>query len=157
MRLRRSRLALGSVFRQVGEQSTWSTPAKADVAVGQRGRTASRIRAWVTTWLNIVQDEFPGQRVGVYTSGDDIANGHLPPGVPLWYPAYPWGAAPYSRAEALAVRPPAPVLAVHQPAPRPEHLLPVRRRTARLGGGRRGGRRGAHRCRRRKALLSGTP
>jgi GH25 family lysozyme M1 (1,4-beta-N-acetylmuramidase) len=66
------------------------------------GRTAAQIRAWVTTWVTQVQAAFPGQRVGIYTSADDIAAGRVPDGLPLWYPAYPWGAAEYSRAEAAA-------------------------------------------------------
>jgi hypothetical protein len=49
-----------------------------------------------------VRRAFPGQRVGIYTSGSDIAAGHVPAGIPLWYPAYPWGAAAYSRAESAA-------------------------------------------------------
>ncbi|MER6334090.1 hypothetical protein ABT298_33250 [Streptomyces sp. NPDC001034] len=40
--------------------------------------------------------------MGVYTSADDIAAGRAPDGVPLWYPAYPWGPASYQRAEAAA-------------------------------------------------------
>lgn len=67
-----------------------------------RGRTDKQIAEWVTTWLAAVRTAFPGQRVGVYTSADDVAKGHVPDGVPLWYPAYPWGAAAYSRAEAVA-------------------------------------------------------
>lgn len=64
------------------------------------GRSAAQIRAWVTQWLAAVQAAFPGQRVGVYTSASDIAAGHVPDGVPLWFPRYPWGAADWSRAEA---------------------------------------------------------
>ncbi|MFI5664585.1 glycoside hydrolase family 25 protein [Streptomyces sp. NPDC051684] len=63
------------------------------------GRSASQINAWVARWVALVQEAFPGQRVGIYTSGSDIASGHVPAGLPLWYPAYPWGAAAYSRAE----------------------------------------------------------
>jgi GH25 family lysozyme M1 (1,4-beta-N-acetylmuramidase) len=66
------------------------------------GRTAAQIRAWVARWIALVQEAFPGQRVGIYTSASDIAAGHVPAGVPLWYPAYPWGAAAYSKAEAAA-------------------------------------------------------
>ncbi|MGC9544040.1 glycoside hydrolase family 25 protein [Streptomyces sp. UG1] len=65
-----------------------------------RGRTDAQIREWAEGWIARVQAAFPRQRVGVYTSRDDIGKGHLPPRVPLWYPQYPWGAAPYSRAEA---------------------------------------------------------
>ncbi|MEV1020715.1 glycoside hydrolase family 25 protein [Streptomyces sp. NPDC050264] len=64
------------------------------------GRSASQIKAWVTRWVALVQEAFPGQRVGIYTSGDDVAAGRVPAGLPLWYPAYPWGAAAYSKAEA---------------------------------------------------------
>lgn len=66
------------------------------------GRTDSQIRAWVSAWIAIVQRAFPGQRVGVYTSGSDLAAGHVPAGTPLWYPAYPWGEASYAKAEAAA-------------------------------------------------------
>lgn len=69
-----------------------------------QGKTDAQIRGWVTTWLAVVRTAFPGQRVGVYTSADDVAKGHAPADVPLWYPAYPWGPAAYSRAEA-AVQP----------------------------------------------------
>jgi len=67
-----------------------------------RGKTDAQIAVWVTTWLAAVRTAFPGQRVGVYTSADDVTKGHVPLGVPLWYPAYPWGPAAYSRAEAAA-------------------------------------------------------
>ncbi|MEV7389638.1 glycoside hydrolase family 25 protein [Streptomyces sp. NPDC091215] len=66
------------------------------------GRTDKQIAEWAITWLAAVRTAFPGQRVGVYTSADDVAKGHLPDGVDWWYPAYPWGAAAYSRAEAAA-------------------------------------------------------
>jgi GH25 family lysozyme M1 (1,4-beta-N-acetylmuramidase) len=67
------------------------------------GVTAAGIRAYATAWTATVQAAFPGQRVGVYTSGSDLAAGHAPASVPLWYPAYPWsGAATYAQAEAHA-------------------------------------------------------
>ncbi|MFJ8789913.1 glycoside hydrolase family 25 protein [Streptomyces sp. NPDC102462] len=66
------------------------------------GRSAAQIKSWAAAWIAAVRAAFPGQRVGVYTSGDDLAAGRVPDGVPLWYPAYPWGAASYSRAEAAA-------------------------------------------------------
>lgn len=66
------------------------------------GKSSAQIAVWVTTWLARVRTAFPNQRVGVYTSADDISKGHVPLGVPLWYPAYPWGPAAYSRAEAAA-------------------------------------------------------
>ncbi|MEU9972357.1 glycoside hydrolase family 25 protein [Streptomyces sp. NPDC051014] len=65
-------------------------------------RNATQIRTWVAEWLRLVGKAFPGQRVGVYTSADDVAAGHLPAGVPLWFPSYPWGAADWSRAESAA-------------------------------------------------------
>ena len=71
-----------------------------------KGQSAAQIKAWVSTWLRLVGEAFPGQRVGIYTSGSDLASGHVPAGVPLWYPAYPWGAAAYSRAAAAAQRKP---------------------------------------------------
>ncbi|MGW2720863.1 glycoside hydrolase family 25 protein [Streptomyces sp. NPDC001492] len=67
-----------------------------------KGRTDAQIREWVATWLAAVRTAYPAQRVGVYTSADDIAKGHVPDGVDWWYPAYPWGPAAYSRAEAAA-------------------------------------------------------
>ncbi|MFR9800076.1 glycoside hydrolase family 25 protein [Streptomyces sp. MS06] len=67
------------------------------------GRSAAQIRAWVARWLAIVADAFPGQRVGVYTSATDLAAGHVPDGVPLWYPAYPGRTVDtYAEAEAHA-------------------------------------------------------
>ncbi|MCA1220610.1 glycoside hydrolase family 25 protein [Streptomyces sp. 8L] len=68
------------------------------------GRSAAQIKAYATDWLAAVRKAFPGQRVGVYTSGDDLAKGHVPSGVPLWYPAYTWGTASvsYAKAEAAA-------------------------------------------------------
>ncbi|EFL21905.1 N-acetylmuramoyl-L-alanine amidase [Streptomyces himastatinicus ATCC 53653] len=69
-----------------------------------KGATAAQIKAYAAAWIAAVKKAFPGQRVGIYTSASDIAAGHVPSGVPLWYPAYPWGAATYARAEA-ATRP----------------------------------------------------
>lgn len=68
------------------------------------GRTPAQIKAYATAWIAAVQKAFPGQRVGVYTSADDIAKGHVPAGVPLWYPAYTWGSSTvgYATAEAHA-------------------------------------------------------
>jgi GH25 family lysozyme M1 (1,4-beta-N-acetylmuramidase) len=71
-----------------------------------KGRNDAQIAAWAKRWIELVQAAFPGQRVGIYTSGDDIAKGHAPSSAPLWYPAYKWGytAATYAQAEA-ATRP----------------------------------------------------
>lgn len=67
------------------------------------GRTALQIREWAATWVAKVSAAFPGQRVGIYTSGDDIAAGHVPDGLPLWYPAYPGTSVDtYVEAEAQA-------------------------------------------------------
>lgn len=69
-----------------------------------KGCTAAGILAWVTKWLKLVAEAFPGQRVGVYTSGSDLAAGHVPAGTTIWYPAYTWGytAVGYDKAEAAA-------------------------------------------------------
>lgn len=67
------------------------------------GRTPAQIRAWAASWLALVQEAFPGQRVGVYTSADDITAGRVPSGVTLWYPAYPGASADtYAEAEGRA-------------------------------------------------------
>jgi GH25 family lysozyme M1 (1,4-beta-N-acetylmuramidase) len=67
------------------------------------GRTAAQIRDWAAAWVAKVQAAFPGQRVGIYTSADDIAAGRVPAGLPLWYPAYPGTAVDtYAEAEAHA-------------------------------------------------------
>jgi len=65
-------------------------------------RTAAQIKTWAAAWIAAVQAAFPGQRVGIYTSASDLTAGRVPAGVPLWYPAYPWGAAAYSKAETAA-------------------------------------------------------
>ncbi|MEU7340536.1 glycoside hydrolase family 25 protein [Streptomyces sp. NPDC007074] len=72
-----------------------------------KGRTAAQIKAYATAWVAAVQKAFPGQRVGIYTSATDIAAGHVPSGVPLWYPAYP-GSRVDTFAEAEAASKPAP-------------------------------------------------
>lgn len=68
------------------------------------GRSATQIKAWAVRWLALVGEAFPGQRVGVYTSGDDLSKGHVPAGTTIWYPAYTWGytAVSYAKAEAAA-------------------------------------------------------
>ncbi|WP_019061674.1 glycoside hydrolase family 25 protein [Streptomyces prunicolor] len=71
------------------------------------GRSSAQIKAWATAWIAAVQKAFPGQRVGVYTSADDIAAGRAPDGVPLWYPAYP-GTSVDTYAEAEARPTPSP-------------------------------------------------
>lgn len=72
------------------------------------GKTDAQIREWVTTWLAVVRTAFPGQRVGAYTSADDLVKGHVPSGVPLWYPSYPGTSVDtYAEAEAHAQPQPA--------------------------------------------------
>jgi GH25 family lysozyme M1 (1,4-beta-N-acetylmuramidase) len=68
------------------------------------GRSAAQIKAWAAKWIATVQAAFPGQRVGIYTSSDDIGAGRVPDNVPLWYPAYSWGytAVSYDKAAAAA-------------------------------------------------------
>lgn len=67
------------------------------------GISAAGILSYAKAWIKAVQVAFPGQRVGVYTSGSDLTAGHAPTDAPLWYPAYPWsGAATYAQAEAHA-------------------------------------------------------
>ncbi|MFD8216219.1 glycoside hydrolase family 25 protein [Streptomyces sp. NPDC059697] len=72
-----------------------------------RGRTAEQIRAYAVAWIVAAQKAFPGQRVGIYTSADDIAHGHVPAGATLWYPAYP-GSRVDTFAEAEAAARPTP-------------------------------------------------
>jgi GH25 family lysozyme M1 (1,4-beta-N-acetylmuramidase) len=68
------------------------------------GRAAAQIKAWAAKWLALVSAAFPGQRVGVYTSGSDLSAGHVPTGATVWYPAYTWGytKVDYPKAEAAA-------------------------------------------------------
>jgi GH25 family lysozyme M1 (1,4-beta-N-acetylmuramidase) len=67
------------------------------------GRTALEIRAWAETWIAAVRAAYPGQRVLVYTSADDITAGRMPRTADaLWYPAYPSGPMTYAQAEAHA-------------------------------------------------------
>lgn len=64
------------------------------------GRTSGQIRAWAEAWIDRVKAAFPHQRVGCYTSGDDIKFGRYPRNSDaLWYPAYPSGAMTYTQAE----------------------------------------------------------
>lgn len=66
-----------------------------------KGKSAAQIKAYATAWIKAVEKAFPGQRVGIYTSGSDIAAGHVPSGVTLWYPAYPGSSCDtYAEAEA---------------------------------------------------------
>jgi GH25 family lysozyme M1 (1,4-beta-N-acetylmuramidase) len=72
-----------------------------------KGKTAAQIKAYAAAWVAAVKAAFPGQRVGIYTSASDIAAGHVPSDVPLWYPAYP-GTSVDTYAEAQAHARPAP-------------------------------------------------
>ncbi|MFJ4712729.1 GH25 family lysozyme [Streptomyces sp. NPDC088785] len=68
-----------------------------------RGRSAAQIKAWAAAWIAAVEQAFPRQRVGIYTSAADLAAGHVPSGVPLWYPAYPGNSVDtYAEAEKRA-------------------------------------------------------
>jgi hypothetical protein len=54
-------------------------------------------------WIDRVRAAFPHQRVGCYTSGEDIRRGHYPRNSDgLWYPAYPAGAMSYTQAQGRA-------------------------------------------------------
>lgn len=67
------------------------------------GRTDAQIRAWAEAWIDRVKAAFPHQRVGTYTSGEDIRRGHYPRNSDaLWYPAYPAGAMSYTQAQGRA-------------------------------------------------------
>jgi GH25 family lysozyme M1 (1,4-beta-N-acetylmuramidase) len=67
------------------------------------GRTALEIRVWAETWIAAVRAAYPGQRVLVYTSADDITADRMPRTADaLWYPAYPSGPMTYTQAEAHA-------------------------------------------------------
>jgi GH25 family lysozyme M1 (1,4-beta-N-acetylmuramidase) len=67
------------------------------------GRSGAQIRAWAEAWIDRVRAAHPRQRVGCYTSGEDIRRGHYPRNSDaLWYPAYPSGAMSYTQAEQRA-------------------------------------------------------
>ncbi|MFE7413148.1 GH25 family lysozyme [Streptomyces laurentii] len=66
------------------------------------GRSAAEIRAWAAEWVQRVQAAFPGQRVGVYAGAGEHSAGHVPAGVPLWFPAYPRAGMSYADAERTA-------------------------------------------------------
>ena len=61
------------------------------------GRGEAQIRAWASTWIDLVQREFPGQRVGIYAGNDQAAC--VPAGHPRWLPSYPWKHGTYAMAE----------------------------------------------------------
>lgn len=64
------------------------------------GRSSAQIRAYAEAWITRVRAAHPRQRVGCYTSKDDIAAGRYPRNSDaLWYPAYPAGAMTYTQAE----------------------------------------------------------
>jgi GH25 family lysozyme M1 (1,4-beta-N-acetylmuramidase) len=65
------------------------------------GRTAGQIKAWAAEWISTVQAAFPHQHVGVYAGYSEYAAGHVPAGLPIWFPAYPWpeGGGTYEQAE----------------------------------------------------------
>jgi GH25 family lysozyme M1 (1,4-beta-N-acetylmuramidase) len=64
------------------------------------GASDAEIRAYAEAWIDRVRAAHPRQRVGCYTSGDDIKRGHYPRNSDfLWYPAYPAGSMAYTQAE----------------------------------------------------------
>lgn len=67
-----------------------------------RGVSAAHIRTWVTTWVQLVEKAYPGQRVDVYAGGPAHTAGWVPAGLGAWYPAYPWTSGSYAQAEAHA-------------------------------------------------------
>jgi GH25 family lysozyme M1 (1,4-beta-N-acetylmuramidase)/outer membrane murein-binding lipoprotein Lpp len=67
------------------------------------GATTAEIRQYAHDWIAAVKRSFPGQRVGIYTSGDDILDGHLPGNEDfLWYPKYPVQGRTFAQAAAAA-------------------------------------------------------
>lgn len=69
------------------------------------GATSAQVRQYAHDWMAAVKAAFPGQKVGIYTSGDDILDGHLPGNEDfLWYPKYPVQGRTFAQA-AAAVRP----------------------------------------------------
>lgn len=51
---------------------------------------AAEIRTYASRWIDGVRAAFPHDRIGIYTSGSDLAAGHYPANSDfLWYPAYP--------------------------------------------------------------------
>jgi lysozyme len=64
------------------------------------GMSAAGIRAYAEAWVDRVKAAFPRQRVGCYTSADDITHGHYPRNSDfLFYPAYPSGPLNWTQAE----------------------------------------------------------
>jgi len=69
------------------------------------GLDDAQVRKYAHDWIAAVKAAFPGQKVGIYTSGDDILDGHLPGNEDfLWYPAYPVQGRTFAQA-AAATRP----------------------------------------------------
>lgn len=100
---------VGAVKSYAGKGFThWLDLERMSDGSNYAGRTAAQIKTWATAWIAAVQKAFPGQRVGVYTSASDLSAGHVPAGVPLWYPAYTWGTSSVSYATAEAHTKPAP-------------------------------------------------
>jgi GH25 family lysozyme M1 (1,4-beta-N-acetylmuramidase) len=92
--------ATGSLFVHILDLEAYPNGAKNYVGVN-----AAEIRAYAAAWVAAVRKAFPGQRIGIYTSGTDIAAGHLPGTEDfLWYPAYPVQGRSFAQA-AAALRP----------------------------------------------------
>jgi GH25 family lysozyme M1 (1,4-beta-N-acetylmuramidase) len=74
-----------------------------DGARNYLGATSAQVRQYAHDWIAAVKRSFPGQKVGIYTSGDDILDGHLPGNEDfLWYPAYPVQGRSFAQAAAAA-------------------------------------------------------
>jgi GH25 family lysozyme M1 (1,4-beta-N-acetylmuramidase) len=81
----------------------WLDLERSEGGENYAGCTAAEIRAFAESWIARVKGAFPRQRVGCYTSGSDIADGHYPRNSDaLWYPAYPAGPLSYTQAEQRA-------------------------------------------------------
>jgi GH25 family lysozyme M1 (1,4-beta-N-acetylmuramidase) len=67
------------------------------------GASSAQVRQYAHDWIAAVKRAFPGQKVGIYTSADDILDGHLPGNEDfLWYPAYPVQGRTFAQAAAAA-------------------------------------------------------
>ncbi|MFI0897760.1 glycoside hydrolase family 25 protein [Streptomyces sp. NPDC020983] len=94
---------LGAVNDDADAHPAFSHALDLERAKGSKnyvGASDAEIRAYAEAWIDRVRAAHPRQRVGCYTSGDDIKRGHYPRNSDfLWYPAYPAGAMTYTQAE----------------------------------------------------------
>jgi hypothetical protein len=67
------------------------------------GLSDTAIARYAHVWVAEVKAAFPGQKVVVYTSGDDLSRGHFPDNADgLWYPDYPVQGRTFGQAAASA-------------------------------------------------------